>query len=540
MRPPHASAGAVGVARAMRAGRGRAAALAIAGGAAAGFVLLATPRLEAQGLYYDELHQAPASFLRLGKPAYLFAPVRWRQFPLLTMPYSGAVKSVLYGEWMRVTGHGFTIWTWRMFGILLAASGLLAFLALSGRMLGATGSVLFSALFLGDTTLLLTSRHDWGPTAMALCLRLLWLGVWLRAEERQEYDGASLFLLGATPTFLVYEKLSNAAFLVPLALAVAFTPRLRTRRSWLWLAGGLLAGLAPLAAVNALDHWISWRAAGAEHGGRLPLLEYAGALLSVGSGAQVRSWLLGVETPDAIRCGEVLLVGAGLSASVIGGAAGLRSARARAGLLCAASYAGAGIATWLMPQTWLHHWVGATPLQYAALALAVGGAEPEASGGSDARRAPAKGVAPAVVLLVAIAAVRLGPLWDTERALLQGAASPTWSLSYTRVAQYVVDHREEAAFVLADWGFATAIHALSNGSLALEEPFAEYGGPDHLRRLVAGRPFHVISRARAPAVNPRNTEAIRRDAFLVAGGRTLPVEPELAFPEFEILKFAAP
>src|SRR5512147_217273 len=74
--------------------RGCALALALAGVAAAGFVLLSSPRLEAQGLYYDELHQAPAAFLWLGRAPYLFTPVRWGKLPLLTMPYSGAAKSV--------------------------------------------------------------------------------------------------------------------------------------------------------------------------------------------------------------------------------------------------------------------------------------------------------------------------------------------------------------------------------------------------------------------------------------------------------------
>ncbi len=525
-----------------RLGRHHLASISIAVAAAAHFVVFATQRLEAQGLYYDELHQASGSFLLVGRPAYLFAPLRWKQLPLLNMPYSGAAKSILYGEWMRLSGRTFSVSSWRAFGILLAAGGLLAFLLLSARFLGVVGSLLFGVLFLTDTSLLLTSRHDWGPTALALSLRLLWLGAWFRVEARDQVSPRSTFVLGAIPAFLVYEKLSNVVFLVPLAIAVLFTPRLRTRRSYLLLGVGFVAGLLPFAIVNVLGDGISFHAARSALPARGSLLDYAGSLLSLGSGAAVRTFILGVETPGWVVRWEAVAIAIALGASVVRSISNFGSARSRAALLCAVSYVGVAVGTWLLPQgTWAHHWIAATPLQYAAIALAFADRTVAVAEAPGAALVVRKAV---VVLSAAAFTALLVPralsVRDTQRALHEGVASPAWSPSYTNLAEYVVEHQGEASFVLADWGFSTAIHALSNGSLRLDEPFFGYSGREQLENLVGKKPFYVIARANSSAVNPKDAEAIFRDAFQLSEDRTLPVEPELSFPEIKVVKFAAP
>ena len=56
------------------------------------FLWLSTVRLDAQGLYYDELHQAAGAFAYLGSPPEYFALFTIHGIPLLNMPYSGAIK----------------------------------------------------------------------------------------------------------------------------------------------------------------------------------------------------------------------------------------------------------------------------------------------------------------------------------------------------------------------------------------------------------------------------------------------------------------
>ena len=86
---------------------------------AAGFVAVASIRLEGQGLHYDELHQAPAAFAWVGKEAPFFNLVQVWGIPLLNMTYSGALKSTLLGWWLRLSGAPFGVVSWRMAGIEL-------------------------------------------------------------------------------------------------------------------------------------------------------------------------------------------------------------------------------------------------------------------------------------------------------------------------------------------------------------------------------------------------------------------------------------
>ena len=77
--------------------------------AAIAFVGLAGVKLTAQGLYHDEIHQAPAAFAYVGKRAQIFAMGFVHGKPLMTMTYSGAIKPAIYGLYLRFTGASFTV-----------------------------------------------------------------------------------------------------------------------------------------------------------------------------------------------------------------------------------------------------------------------------------------------------------------------------------------------------------------------------------------------------------------------------------------------
>jgi len=88
---------------------------------------LTTGNLEGPGPYYDELHQAPAAFVYLGQSPTMFTYSGPLQLPVLNMSYSGAIKSNIYGMYLRATGAPFTLRSWRWLGILFVAGGLLLF-----------------------------------------------------------------------------------------------------------------------------------------------------------------------------------------------------------------------------------------------------------------------------------------------------------------------------------------------------------------------------------------------------------------------------
>jgi hypothetical protein len=130
--------------------------------ASCAFVGLCGINLSAQGLYADEVHQVPAAFAYRGggewPPRFATAFVRGK--PLMTMSYSGAIKSALYGLVLRATGSGFTVEGWRWLGIAAVAATFPAFSLLARRRLSAAGLAIFFALLVTDATVVLECRHD--------------------------------------------------------------------------------------------------------------------------------------------------------------------------------------------------------------------------------------------------------------------------------------------------------------------------------------------------------------------------------------------
>src|SRR5207247_468537 len=123
----------------------RAGALFLGLAAAVALTALSVIHLEAQGAYYDELHQAPAAFNYLGKHPPMFS-FSFRGIPVLNMTYSGAIKSNIYGFYLKfISGH-FTILSWRLFGIVFLAVGLFTFYQIAGVSLQLKTGALFGVL----------------------------------------------------------------------------------------------------------------------------------------------------------------------------------------------------------------------------------------------------------------------------------------------------------------------------------------------------------------------------------------------------------
>ena len=118
--------------------RGRRSAIALGVAAAIAFALLANVRLTAQGPQYDELHQAVGAFTWIGAPPPSAFCLDFRGICVLTTTYSAAIKTHLYGLFLRLSGRGFALADWRWLGILLMAAGLPLFAAGAYPVLGGT------------------------------------------------------------------------------------------------------------------------------------------------------------------------------------------------------------------------------------------------------------------------------------------------------------------------------------------------------------------------------------------------------------------
>ena len=486
----------------------------------------------------------------VGQPVYTFTQLSLGKIPLLTMPYGGATKSIIYGLWMKWTGLPFSLVSWRLLGIVLVMVGSVLFYAGAGHGMTPGGLLLFSALFLTDITVLMTARHDWGPTALSMALRLAWLGLWIKLESAPAIRRTDAFFFGLIPAFSLYEKLSNVAFLGVFALA-CLSGNERIRRYRRPVIRGFLVGLSPFLLVNVLKKFVSFRKAFVSLGSS----HYAGVfssapkffeeMLSLGAGDTVRGFILDYPIPTWIQRAELafmatLLAGAGL----ISVFCWRREHAARLMLLSTLAYVVAATLTWMLPgTTWVHHWIVATPFQYVSLALLP--IVVKRLGASSHSRIWAYGFLPALaVLLSSFLLLRTLNLWDTQVGLAKGMASVAWDPSYTTIARFATEQRDKANFILADWGFATAIYAFSNGSFPVAEPFWNYRKREELASVLSekpGKPVYVLSNRLGAPVNRTATEAIFRDIKGMTRDQIMPVEAEIAtLKSVQVLKFAYP
>jgi hypothetical protein len=421
--------------------------------------------LDAQGAYYDELHQAPAAFHYVGKHPVLFTRMFFGR-PTFNMTYSGAIKSTIYGLFLRYVHPHFTVYSWRLFGILFVAAGLACFYSIAGPSLATATVACFAALLLTDITLIILTRHDWAPVALALALRLVFLGVWLSIELQRDavYKYA---IAGLLVGVAVFEKLSSVVLLVPLLILLL---RSRWRRSaWIAAIAGLLLGLMPLLRANT--H--TYRTTGAfislsdtvqrDHPIQIDeVLSYAYQYLSLGAGELARNNLMDEPTKPFFVIAEVALT---IILLLIVGAAMLQLPKDRsmriAGVM-AATYLLISVAVFLLPHpTYFHHWIIGTPFQYCAFALAL----PVLNTMSRQRIPHAATYRFVFALsLVVLVAVRVPNVALMERSLVSGKASPGFSPAFNRLVEVASAKKESSFFIAADWGTANQIYCGSDGS----------------------------------------------------------------------------
>jgi hypothetical protein len=514
-----------------------------------GFIWLSTVRLDAQGLYYDELHQATSSFSYIGSSDRFFASVtlgdlipplpilsRLGSVPVFNMYYSGAIKSAVYGLYLRFVTPQFGVISWRLTGILMVALGLMVFVLFARCSVSATALGVTLGLLLTDITVILCTRHDWGPVALALMLRLMLIGVWLRGEGMGHPSPGNSFALGALIGFAMFEKLSSFVLLLPLVLFSVS----KGRRSVYCLPAtvtGVFVGAFPLVVANvsfllAKGRLISLTdlGAAAKHNW-LTFVQYIWAYLSLGAGENASGFILGNSTLPLATKGEPWLMSAAMILAMwVAWHTGLRKGAARLAVIAILSYAGIAIAVYLIPRTtWVHHWILGTPFQYVGVGLAL-----DALRGHTSAMPIVTRVSRLLFCLVVgvLLMLRLAGLWSLENMLWQGEASRTWHPNLTQMGQFAAEHANEAIFVAADWGVATQIYCLSNGRQGLvQEIFSSYSGPADLLRLqkhFAANVVYVVSLNPPSNVRPENTLRIFHDFESSLHWREAKVEPLVA------------
>jgi hypothetical protein len=490
-------------------------------------IVLSGIHLDDQGLYYDEVHQAPASFRYLGKHPHQFTQ-EFNDILILNMSYSGALKSHIYGLYLRYLGHQFTVFSWRLLGILFVAAGICVFYVIAGNRLPWEAGVVFAVLLLSDATVILTSRYDWGPTALALGLRLVLLAVWI-SIERGEPTNRQRFAVGLIAGIAIFEKLVAIVLLGPLLLTLFARPKV-DRRAVMATAAGGLTGILPLVYAN----YSSWK-----HGaGFISLsdvgpgvgqphaigafVKYAYEYVALGHGEGVAAHVLGAHSRPFWPQAEAGLM---LGALVILSVAALQHRQSnplmRLAARMAIGYGLIGILLFLLPrETSVHHWIEGTPFQYAAIALAL----PALKDQRGSRRLLFAFVA--LLLLV-----RLPNVGYVEWALNHGRASKTFDRDFIRLGEFAAANAGDAVFIAADWGSATQIYCIGQGNADLVyEPYLSSEPERATSTILTGTKtpkLYVVTTGFAP----RFDAAAKAVIATVAGSpqwKEVPVDPDMA------------
>ena len=505
--------------------------------AASLFVACSAWRLTAQGAYYDELHQAAPAFAYIGHPPEMFARVTIGGVPVLNMSYSGAIKTAVYGAALAVTGRAFSLGEWRVLGIAMVAVGLLLFTALARRELSTPALVVCLLLISTDVTVLLATRHDWGPSALGLLLRLTFLGVWVAGTGRTPPSPASTAVLGLLVSLAVFEKLASVLLLIPLGLAFALDPGRRSMAHWRAGAAGALIGALPLVAANLASlvqrgEAVSLTEAVAPAAITLRgLAQHLVDYLGLADGRYVRNFILGEPVAGSRGLLEAAAGGAGLAvAALAAGPLARRDPRLRAGLIATGAYAAIAVGVYVLPRpAWKHglqphHLLLGTPFQYVAVALVLTGLA-QAERGRWARWA---GRCLLVVLAIWLAS-RVPGVISLERSLARGAASVRWDPSLTRAGEFAGRRADEALFVAIDWGVATQMYCFARGAAGVvHEPFRPgHPGLASILQRAAGKNVYLVALV-PPSGVARHPDRIVAAMAAAPEWVEVPVEDEVA------------
>jgi hypothetical protein len=468
------------------------------------FMTLTTYRLERTGLYFDELHQAVGAFSWVGRPTEMFSILPIASRPVFNMPYSGAIKTTVYGLFLRISGRPFSIVSWRLIGILFSAGGITVFLLLTHERLTLVSQLILVALLLSDVNFLLQSRHDWGPVALAFLLRMLFLGLWVRWSNHLTRTRCAV--LGLLVGVAIFEKLSSAVLIAPLAIMLLPRSDVPWLKRFCYAAGGVLVGTMPVIAANI--YWV------VHHGELLALAvtksstqtmaDYAFNYLALGNGRQQRQMIFNTAMHPWSEWLEAIAL-TGLIASTLFIA--VRSRRrheempiAATALLC---YAAVAVGLRYLPTaTSINHWIIGTPFQYLALALVAGVRE---ASFERLRTRLVLGTLLAVLLFA-----RMPAVISAYQAIRDDRYNLSWHPSINDGAKFVAAQPDDTIVIAADWGVGTQIFCMANGrqDFMFEVLSGGYDGPVTLEAML-DNPARQVAIVALPRP-PRDSATARR------------------------------
>jgi 4-amino-4-deoxy-L-arabinose transferase-like glycosyltransferase len=448
------------------------------------------------GVQYDEALHAPAAIVLLKGQVDVYGEqaltIAGRSFPVMHMVYLGSLKSYLLAPAFYL--FGINVQALRLATIFVTVMGLVFTARFAKAVFGPRTALWTTWLIATDPSLILYSRCDWGPIAIAFALRmssLFYLWRWWNSGGQLAPLIAASALLGLG----VYDKTNFLWFVVAIGVVGLVLwqmsekrPRVTMRNAALALGCGFVAS-APLWVLNVSRDWITFRSAfvpGTKLGELLP--GRIAALKAMLNGQATDAWMFGQPLPPHYGGSGTLLLPLSAAAMIVLLLAGITSRRLRL-LAIPALITVILIEIILTPRpVWVHHWITVYPFPHLAVGLMLA----EAWSGLRIRPSWQMGAA-CIGWLVILTAVSFNLLTMTGYHRLMrdtgGAGQWHWSDAIYSLADGLQSRYANRPIVLMDWGFANQLFLLSAGRLKLREAFWPYVNSseprEELIRLVA-------------------------------------------------------
>jgi 4-amino-4-deoxy-L-arabinose transferase-like glycosyltransferase len=418
------------------------------------------------GLYYDEMLFVNAA---LGRPAgNLFVSLEWHGVPLMLMPYIGALKAWIYYPVFKI--FGVTALSVRLPVILMGASAIWFTYEYVRRLFSPSAGWIAASLLAVDPSFIFHTRWDWGPTALMMLLKSLFLvGVceWLRTGRAWP----CWLALGAA-ALGVFDKLNFIWVAVATGLSVLIVyPRQvreivrRDRLNAALFLGAVVAMLTTFLIYQQThlpkNSWISPSQMQARSAEVLRLLR-----ISMG-GAGPYFFIFAREILSASA--HVVALGMASLLAVCAAASGLRSGSNLRSLIFL-TLLGMFIFLQLFvtrEATGSHHMMMLCPVQLALLAGLT-------STAFQTQRRVSSILAAVALLAVVITSLRVD--LDYLKSPAQSVRNPNWDRGSYALAGFAQQHRQQR-FICVDWGIGTVLLGLTQGKVECRDYWPTFMSP---------------------------------------------------------------
>jgi hypothetical protein len=445
---------------------------------------LAARHLTMPGIQGDEIaHAAPAITLLRAQANPEFKPmvtlnIGGRIFPFMHLSYLGSLKSYVLALSFFFFGESMAVM--RLTMIFITAIGLFFFSAFIKETFGGATALVAGLLVATDPSLILYSRNDWGPIAIAFTCRALALFFLMRWWK----SGGKLTPLIAACVFLglgIYDKANFVWFVTAIVVGGSVVwlfsekrPSVTLKQTAMAIVTGLLAS-APLWVLNIYCRWPTFQTISDYRKDPLTeLLKRISMLRDVFSGRATDVWMFGQHISGHFGVTGTLLWPLSWIAVMALCCHALVRAKHRGALLALLTLNAVILIQILLTPLAIgpHHWIFLYPFPHLTVALTCTVLSLERQRHPWQEFASKAGLALAAVAVI----FNLFTVSEYHKLMKNTGGYQGWSSVIDPLCGILQVQYANRTIQCHDWGLAGPLHFLSKGKLNLHESY--YGQLD--------------------------------------------------------------